>query len=157
MLTVGVTGRDETRRDVCLGERTRSRLCGKVRQYEETCRWSVSPVQSVENHSFFALSFRLFVFVSCAPGNLRGLRARTLSKHRETRLFRERSDDSWSSRAISPEPFDKSYNIVCDIVRREEKKKSRLTKEIGRRIDIGRDDRKTTMRRTRGKLSHERN
>lgn len=59
--------RDGTRR----AANERGRGCGKVRQYEQTCRWSVPPVQSVENHSLLArsLSFRLFVFVSCAPGS----------------------------------------------------------------------------------------
>jgi len=60
MLTVGVS-RDET--SVSANER-------KVRQYEQACRWSVPSVQSVENHSSSRSPFfRLFVFVSCAPGS----------------------------------------------------------------------------------------
>jgi len=80
--------RDATRRSGGTGggRGDRGRGCGKVRQYEQTCRWSVPPVQSVENHSS-SLSFRLFVFVSCAP--IPGQRVRAGHASSRNGAFRE--------------------------------------------------------------------
>lgn len=51
----------------------RGRGCGKVRQYEQTCRWSVprrySPWKIIPPRVRSFSLFRLFVFASCEQGN----------------------------------------------------------------------------------------
>lgn len=100
-------------------------------QYRRYSPWKIIPPRALLS------SDSLFSFPARREARLRG---RTLQA-RETRLFRERPDDSWSSRAISPEPFDKSYNIVYRrYYEKEREEKNRGPRkgggvEVGRRID----------------------
>lgn len=121
MLTVGVTRRAVTSGRAS-GRGERGRGCGKVRQYEQTCPWSVSSVQSVENHSS-SFSFRLFVFVSCAltPASVCSRHAKLVKSG-----IQRATGDSWSTDDKSPS--DKSWNIVRIIGER----KLRLRKDRSR-------------------------
>lgn len=86
MLTTGTpTRRDATRRHDVAG-RGRGRGCGKVRQYERVCPWSVLPAESLE-YNFFR-PFRC-LFVSHRPVSRVGRTAcvRVFNSLRTSRIF----------------------------------------------------------------------
>lgn len=110
MLTVGVTRRDATGRAGGRGDRGRD--CGKVRQYEQACRWSVprrySPWKIILLHS---PSDSLFSFPArLLPGSM--LRAR----HAGSRNGAFRELPATAGARTDKSPHDKS-NIVAMIMK----------------------------------------